>query len=157
MPQFDASGIVEGLECKLKPYAEFDGVIPEPTDKQIGEFLSGLKRIMAEAKEKLGREEEIDLTDTGQVAKALDDLDPDEFVKVCDDMAGLHAALCGERAEPDGTVVVPGKPSKAQILAVPLRRRLLFYNWLQGEVMSPEAAAPAGNGRLATLPRRATA
>lgn len=145
MPQFDAAGVVEGLECKLKPYAEFDGVIPEPTDKQIGEFLARLKKVMKEAQEKLGLKEEVDVTDTEQVAKALDDLDPDEFVAVADEMAALHADLCS------------GTPSKAQILAVPLRRRLLFFNWLQSEVMSPEAAAPAGNGQVRTLPRRATA
>jgi hypothetical protein len=148
MPQFDASGIVEGLECKLRPYAEFDGVIPEPTDQQIGEFLSRLKKVLREAQDKLGRKddtEEIDVTDTAQVAKALDDLDPEDFVKIADEMAALHADLCS------------GTPSKAQILAVPLRRRNLFYQWLQGEVMSPEAASPGGNGQVRTLPRRASA
>jgi hypothetical protein len=142
MPQFDASGVVEGLECRLKPYADFDGLIPEPTDKQIGEFLAGMKRIMKEARDKLGLAEEIDVTDPDAMAKALDDLDPDEFVRVADEMAGIHAALCNDT------------PSKAQILAVPLRRRMLFFNWLQSEVMSPEAATPVGNGQVASLAQR---
>jgi hypothetical protein len=142
MPQFDASGVVEGLECKLKPYADFDGLIPEPTDQQIGEFLAGLKKVMKEARDKLGLAEEIDVTDTEAMAKALDELDPEEFVRVADEMAGLHAALCSDT------------PSKAQILAVPMRRRMLFFNWLQSEVMNPEAATPGGNAQVASLPRR---
>lgn len=143
MPQFDASGVVEGLECKLKPYADFEDVIPEPSDRQIGDFLAGLKQVMATAKDKLGMADEIDVTDPDQMAKALDALEPEEFVRVQDEMAGIHAALCSER------------PSKAQVLAVPMRRRMLFYQWLQTEVMSPEAAPPAGNGRVTTLPRAA--
>jgi hypothetical protein len=142
MPQFDAAGIVEGLECKLKPYADFDGMIPEPSDKQVGEFFAGLRKVMAEAREKLGGQV-IDPADPDQAAEVLDSLDPGDFTRVTGEMAALHAALCS------------GTPTKAQILAVPLRRRLLFYNWLQGEVMSPEVAAPGGNGQ--GRPRRATA
>lgn len=139
MPQFDAGGIVEGLECKLTPYADFDGVIPEPSDKQVGEFLAGLRQVLAQARDKVAAQEDIDVTDPAQVAKALDDLDPQEFVETAAGLAALHAALCS------------GTPSKAQILKVPIRRRVHFYSWLQGEVLSPEAA-PAGGSTPATRP-----
>lgn len=142
MPQFDASGIVEGLECKLKPYADFEDVIPEPSDRQIGDFLAGLKKVYADAKQ-AGMPDAVDTSDPDQVAEAIEALDPDQYVRFQDSMAGLHAALCSER------------PSKAQILAVPLRRRNLFFQWLQQEVMSPEAAPPAGSGQVSTLPRAA--
>lgn len=145
MPQFDAEGIAEGLECRLKPYADFDGLIPEPSDQQIGEFLSALKRAITGARERMGAKEDIDVTDPDQVAEAVENLEPAEFVKMADEMAALHADLCS------------GTPSKAQILAVPLRRRTLFYQWLQGEVMSPEAGKPAGNERARTLPPAAAA
>ena len=79
MPQFDASGVVEGLECKLKPYADFEDVIPEPSDRQIGDFLAGLKKVMATAKDKLGMADEIDVTDPDQMAKALDALEPERL------------------------------------------------------------------------------
>jgi hypothetical protein len=157
MPQFDASGIVEGLECKLKPYADFEDVIPEPSDRQIGEFLKGLKTLMSSALTTMGIEGEVDATNPEQVMRALDDLEPDKFVEVMDAMAGLHAALCGEETGADGNVTKPGRPSKAQILAVPMRRRQMFYQWLQTEVMSPEAVTPGGNGQVLSLPRAAGA
>ena len=145
MPQFDAFGVVEGLECKLKPYADFDGVIPEPSDRQIAEFLKGLKTLMSSALKTMGVEDGTDVTDPDQVMRALDDLEPDKFVEVMDGMAGLHADLCS------------GQPSKEQILTVPMRRRQMFYQWLQAEVMSPEAATPGGNGQVLSLPRAAGA
>lgn len=157
MPQFDALGVVEGLECKLKPYADFEDVIPEPSDRQIGEFLKGLKELMSGALKTMGLEGDIDITDPAQSLKALDDLEPDKFVEVQDTMAGLHAGLCGEETDTEGNVTTPGRPSKAQILQVPMRRRNLFYQWLQGEVMSPEAATPAGNAQVRILPRAAGA
>jgi len=155
MPQFDAEGVVEGLACKLKPYADFDEVIPEPSDRQIGEFLRGLKELMSSALKTMGIEGEPDLTDPAQMMTALDQLEPDKFVEVQDAMAGLHAALCGEETDADGNVTRPGRPSKAQILQVPMRRRNLFYQWLQGEVMSPEAVTPGGNAQVLSLPRAA--
>ena len=146
MPQFDAAGIVEGLECKLKPFADFEGVIPEPTDRQIGDFLAGLKKTFAAARESLGGlAGDADLTDSEQLMAAVDALDPEKYVQFQEQMAGLHAGLCS------------GAPSAAQILQVPLRRRQLFYQWLQGEVMSPEAATPGGNGQVTILPRAAGA
>lgn len=143
MPQFDAEGIVEGLACKLRPYADFEDVIPEPADRQIAEFLKGLKEVVGSALKTMGIEGDLDVTDSGQMMKALDDLEPDKFVEVQDGMAALHSALCS------------GRPSKEQILQVPMRRRNLFYQWLQGEVMSPEAAAPGGNAQISILPRAA--
>lgn len=139
MPQFDASGIVEALKCTLTPYADFDDVIPEPSDKQVGEFLTGLRRVMAQARDKLAAQGDVDVTDAAQVAKAIDELEPQEFVATAAELAALHAALCS------------GTPSKAQILKVPIRRRVHFYSWLQGEVLSPEAA-PAGGSTPATRP-----
>lgn len=145
MPQFDAFGIVEGLQCRLKPYADFDDVIPEPTDLRIATFLKGLKTVMASALTDMGVKEGTDLTDPAQMMGALDDLEPGKFVEVMDGMAGLHADLCS------------GKPSKEQILAIPMRRRQMFYQWLQTEVMSPEAVTPGGNGQVLNLPRAAGA
>jgi hypothetical protein len=155
MPQFDALEIVEGLECKLKPYANFEETIPEPSDRQIGEFMKGLKGVMSSALATMGIEDGLDLTDPAQMMKALDELEPDKFVEVQDQMAALHAALCGEETDPDGNVTKPGRPSKAQILQVPMRRRNLFYQWLQSEVMSPESAPGGGNAQVTVLPSRA--
>jgi hypothetical protein len=157
MPQFDAFEIVEGLECKLKPFADFEETIPEPSDRQIGEFLKGIKELMSGALKTMGIEDGVDLTDPAQMMTALDQLEPDKFVEVQDTMAQIHAALCGEERDSGGNVTTPGRPSKAQILCVPMRRRNLFYQWLQGEVMNPEAATSAGNAQVMILPRAAGA
>ena len=70
--------------------------------------------------------------DPEAMLKAVDDLEPDKFVEVMTDLADMHSKLCS------------GKPSRAQILAVPIRRRFALYAYLQGEVMSPEAVPAAG-------------
>jgi hypothetical protein len=144
MPQFDAEGIVEPIKVRLLPYVEgFDWTeIPEPTDRQIGEFMKGLKALMKSALTTMGVEEGTDLADPDQMVKALDDLEPDKFVEVMQQMAELHSALCS------------GTPSTEQLMLVPMRRRVHFYSWLQSEVMSPEAATPAGSGQVASLAQR---
>lgn len=148
MPQFDASGVVEALECKLKPYADFEEVIPEPTDAQVGAFIAAMRKVLAEAREKAGRAGDVDMNDPAQVAEALADVAGDgaqEYAGDAERIAGIYAALCS------------GTPSKAQILAVPPRARALFFQWLQKEVMSPEAAPLAGSGQVRNLRPRATA
>lgn len=143
MPQFDAAGIVEGLDCKLKPYTDFDGTITEPSDLQIGVFLAGLQQIMREDRDRLRRGQEVDVTDPEQVMQAIDAMDPAQFERTAGALAELHAALCS------------GSPTAEQILAVPPRRRVLFFNWLQTEVLNPEAVTPAGNAQVRTLRQRA--
>lgn len=152
MPHFDAAGIVEPLECKLRPYADFEDVIREPSDKQVGVFLHGLKQVMADSRKFARGEdapEDADGEETGtrvdpdELLQALEALEPGKFTEITDRMAGLHADLCS------------GHPSKTQILAVPLRRRVHFYNWLQNEVLNPEAAPGGGNAQVTRLPSRA--
>ena len=145
MPQFDAETIVEPITIKLEPYVKGFGwtAVDEPSDKQIGKFLKGLKEVMSDAQKAMGTSEGIDPSDVDQTLKALDSLEPEKFVEFAERMADLHADLCS------------GTPSKTQLLAVPLRRRMLLFNWLQGEVLNPEAASGAGNGQVRVLPSRA--
>ena len=75
--------------------------------------------------------------------EALDDLDPEDVVSLMGKMAALYADLCS------------GDPSKAQILALPMRVRQQFFVWLQTEVMSPEAGPGAGRAQVTPLPRAA--
>jgi hypothetical protein len=145
MPQFDAETIVDPIKIRLLPYVEgFDWtVIAEPSDRQIGEFMQGLKEVMSGALKTMGIEDDVDLTDPAQMMTALDQLEPDKFVEVQDAMAAVHAALCSEC------------PSKEQLLQVPMRRRMALFNWLQGEVLNPEVAPGGGNAQVTVLPSRA--
>lgn len=142
MPSFDAAGIVEPLHLRLMPYANFDEDVKEPSDRQIGEFVRGLKQLMSGALETMGVTVAGDASPAEQMA-ALDDLEPDKFVEVMTGMAGLHSTLCS------------GHPTPRQILQVPLRIRMLMFAWLQTEVMSPEAVPAAGNVSALTRQRAA--
>ena len=136
MPSFDAGSVADPLHVKLKPHADFDDTITEPTDEMIGAFMAGVKNLFADAGEALGLSGNVGPDSSpDELQAAFGDLDPDSFVQVMKDMAALHSALCS------------GRPTTEQLLALPLRKRLLFYGWLQSEVMSPEAETPAGNGQ----------
>lgn len=130
MPAFSAESVVEALDFSFKPYTDAAGTIREPSDKQIASFLTGIKRVVKESEDKLPTT--VDAADPASVMDALDDLDPEDVVSMMGKMAGLYADLCS------------GDPSKTQILALPMRVRQQFFQWLQTEVMSPEVGPGAG-------------
>lgn len=134
MPLFDAGSVVEPIHVRLMPFAEFDADIREPSDKQLGEFLAGIRTLMGGgALAAMGLDgAEIDTRDPDAMMTALDALEPGKFVEVMTELAELHSKLCS------------GKPSRSQILSVPIRRRMALYAYLQGEVMSPEPVPAAG-------------
>ena len=142
MPLFDAGSVVEPIHVRLMPYADFDADIREPSDKQLGEFLAALKKLMGSGGlAAMGIEGGvIDTTDPDAMIAAVGELEPDKFVEVMTDLAAMHSKLCS------------GHPTRAEILAVPVRRRFALYAYLQGEVMSPEAAPAGGGPHLTVLP-----
>lgn len=140
MPQFDAESCAEPLRVRLLPHADFDDIVEEPSDTRIRAFMRGIKVLMKGLQAAVP-DLPADATPDQQAA-ALDALDDEEYGRAMDGMAALHSDLCS------------GRPTVEQLLALPLRKRLLFYNWLQKEVMSPEAATPAGNGQVKILPQR---
>ena len=141
MPAFSAESVVEALDYSFLPYTDARGTIREPTDQQIAAFLTGVKKVVKESEDKLPSG--VDPADPSSVMAALDDLDPEDMVSLMGKMAALYGDLCS------------GDPSKAQILALPMRVRQQFFLWLQTEVMSPEAGPGAGKARVTQLPRAA--
>jgi hypothetical protein len=142
LPAFSAESVVEALDYSFKPYTDAKGTIREPTDKLIASFLTGIKKVVKESEDKLPKT--VDPDDPSSVMDALEDLDPEDMVSLMDKMAGLYANLCS------------GDPSKTQIKALPMRVRQQFFQWLQTEVMSPEAGPGAGRA-LTGSPLRAVA
>ncbi|HEY2638445.1 MAG TPA: hypothetical protein VGI66_00990 [Streptosporangiaceae bacterium] len=142
MPKFDAGAVVETLEYTFMPFAKVMGEIPEPSDVTIGEFLADIKKVMEAAQEAAGLSE-VDQDDAQQVLDALNNLDPGVFVDVMAQMAEIYAKLCSNR------------PSKSDLLLVPMRARMRFYAWLQQEVVNPEAVPAAGNAQVIDLKRAA--
>lgn len=143
MPSFDAGAVVEALDWDFtKAGVKAKGAVPEPTDAAIGRFLDGLKKLYAEAQKSLTAELPADAS-PDQMLDALNQLSGDSFVKFMADTAGLFAELCSN------------KPDKETLLALPLRVRVAFYGWIQGEVISPEAGTGAGSAVVTKLPSAA--
>jgi len=142
MPAFDAGTVAEPLDFTFEPFVKgCHGTIREPSDKQIGKFLSEIKALVA----KVDKEVPGGVTgdDPQALIQASENLDPEAVVSLMSSMARVYTDLCS------------GSPSAEQILGLPIRRRQGFYNWLQSEVMSPEAGPGAGRAQVMTLPRAA--
>ncbi len=137
MPGFVADGVVEALDWDFRPYVNAHGTIPEPTDKQIAAFLSGMKAVFKEAKADLPQD--IDLEDPGMLLGAIDSLDPEVQIRAMSKVAVVYAALCSDT------------PTEQEISKLPMRVRTIFFNWLQQEVMAPEAATGGGKAQVSTL------
>ena len=143
MPAFDAGTVVEALDFTFEPFVRgCKGTIREPSDKQIADFLQGIKDVV-KAVEKDMPGGVVAGDDPQALLQAADDLDPELVVSLMAQMAEKYAALCGDF------------PSAAQILGLPMRRRQGFFMWLQTEVMSPEAGPGAGIAQVRELPRAA--
>jgi hypothetical protein len=138
MAKFDAGSVVEPLEWTFEPFVPgAKGVVKEPNDAQITQYLRDIKAIAAEIKAKVP--DAPDGNDPADLMSSLDDLDPEGIRELTGKMAGIVAALCSD------------DPSAETILALPPRRRTMFFGWLQQEVMSPEAAPGGGNAQVTTL------
>ena len=137
MAKFKAESVVEALDYDFRPYVNASGTIPEPTDNQIAEFLTGVKAIFKEAEKDLPQE--LDMEDPGMLLGAIDALDPEAQIRAMGDMARVYAALCSDT------------PTEEQIRELPMRVRTIFFNWLQQEVMAPEAATGGGNAQVSNL------
>lgn len=139
MPGFVAEHAVQPLDWNFAPYFKASGTIREPSDEAIGNLLSAMKALGQKIKADAGVPD-LDTDDPMAILMALENLDPQVFVTIMADLAAAFAEMCSN------------KPSKAQILSLPLRVRMGFYNWLMGEVTSPEASTGAGNGAAQTPP-----
>lgn len=138
MPKFNAADVVESLEwdftaCGVK----HKGVTPEPSDKQIGAFLDGLKRLFEDSQDLLPSDLENPTPE--QMLEAMSAVTGDAFVELMAETAGLFAELCSN------------SPSKLQLLDIPMRVRVHFYAYIQNEVINPEVGTGAGTAQVKPL------
>ena len=141
MPSFDAGAVVEALDWDFtKAGVKAKGTVPEPSDAAIGKFLDDVKTLYAKAQGSgLAVETNGDLTPE-QMLDALSGITGDAYVEFMASLAEIFAALCSD------------KPSKDNLLALPMRVRVKFYAWVQEEVVSPEAGTGAGTVALRSVP-----
>jgi hypothetical protein len=115
------------------------GAIAEPTDRQIAVYQAGLRNLAKEYEGKLPASMLAGDASAAALTEAAMAVDPEIVIELHGDIAALFAALCSD------------EPSREDILKVPPRIRAFFYQWLAGEVMSPEAASGGGNAQVKTL------
>ena len=141
MPKFDAGAVVEALDWDFNAAGvKAKGTIPEPSDAAIGAFLDAVKNLYTKAQGSgLAVDVGGDLT-PAQMLDALSSVTGDAYVEFMASLAEIFAALCSD------------KPTKANLLALPMRVRIKFYAWVQEEVVSPEAGTGAGTVALRTVP-----
>jgi hypothetical protein len=139
MPMFDAGAAVEALDWDFtKAGVKATGTIPEPSDRAIGDFLDGLKKLYTETRKMVEAGEQAEAS-PGEMLEALNAVTGDMFVEQMKGIAVLYAALCS------------GKPGVDELLALPLRVRAKFYGWVMNEVVNPEAETGAGTAVVKPL------
>jgi hypothetical protein len=144
MPKFDAGDVVEDLAWDFtRAGVKAKGIVPEPSDAAIGQFLDDLKTLYSDAKASgLDLDLPADAT-PDEMMTAIASVTGEAFVAFMAKLAELFATLCS------------GQPSTEQLLALPMRVRVKFYGWLQSEVVNPEAGTGAGTAELRALPSAA--
>lgn len=142
MPGFNAATVVEPLDYDFRtndnPGGKV-GVIREPGDEQIAAYLAGVKQLLKDFRGQLPDDLISGTADMGAIMAATEELDEELTVKFQRSLAGIVAALCSD------------DPSEEDIMLVPPRIRAVFFNWIQREVMSPEAVPGGGNAQVRTL------
>lgn len=142
MAGFNAGTVVEALDYDFRTKADPDaihGTVREPTDRQIAEYMAGIKKLVRDYQGKLPEGLVTGTADAASLTDAAEDLDPEVVIGLHGDVATLFAALCSN------------EPSREDILRLAPRIRAHFYGWLQREVMNPEAAPGGGSSQARTL------
>jgi hypothetical protein len=129
------SGSYGTLRYDFKKFGGVQGIIPDPSDQMIQDFMVGMRDT---AKEFQKGSVDVDNLSDAEIAELMDDDSNMRIVDAQDAIAELTATLCSN------------SPDKAAILALPFRVRQGFLRWLQGKLLDPEAEA-AG-----TTPARVT-
>jgi hypothetical protein len=125
---FDA-GSFGVLRYDFKAYGGVMGRIPDPSDEMIEQFMTRLREIARE----FGDEEleQVDLDNaSAEEINAL--LAEDSNLQI----AEAQRAMCDAVGE-----LCQGSPSADQLLALPLRVRQGFMQWLQRKLFAGEASA----------------
>lgn len=130
------SGQFGTLRYDFKAYGGVQGMIPDPSDEMIEQYLRGMRDA---AKEFSAAENTEDLS-AEQLQELLEDDQNMRLAEAQQVIAGLTAELCG------------GSPTKEQLLALPFRVRQAFLSWLQGKLVNPESnAAGSTPSRVARI------
>lgn len=121
---FDA-GQFGTLRYDFKKFGGVQGLIPDPSDEMIEEFMRELRDIANEF-------------GSGDVDE---NASPEEIAELMEDDSNLQIAAAQQRMAEVTGKLCQGSPDAAALLALPFRVRQGFMRWLQRKLMDPEASA----------------
>jgi hypothetical protein len=140
MPQrddtFDA-GQYGTLRYDFKKYGGVQGIIPDPSDEQIEEFMRSLRQVARDFGDDELEDVDVDNASAEELSALLDKDDSLELAAAQRAMCECYAQLC------------QGSPDAAALLSLPLRVRQGFMTWLQRKLLSGEASAADTSGSQA--------
>ena len=144
---FNAATAVEPLDFDFTAYGGPQGVIPEPSTKQINDYFKGLKKIFSQTREMrdLLTDDLSDEEAEAIIAEKLGDSDSLESLteELTQQMLSLTAELCSQT------------PNEGQIGALPWRVQRAFTQWL-AEELRPNQEAPGTKGSSGAGPQSTT-
>lgn len=134
---FDA-GEYGTLRYDFKKFGGIQGIIPDPSDQQLEDFMRGMR----DAAKEYSSDDDIDPEEMSaeELQELMDDDSSMRIKEAQDQIAGLVSELCS------------GSPTKEELLNLPFRVRQGFLRWLQGKLINPESeAAGTTPSRVARL------
>ena len=117
---FTAATAVSALNYDLRPYAEIDGTVPEPSSKAIDAFFARLQEMAKEAGADLD-----DDAKPQEIAQAVTEIDENAMSNMTDSLLKATVEL------------TEGNPTRKELDNLPFRVQHAFFNWLVGEIMDP--------------------
>jgi hypothetical protein len=135
---FNAGEVLPDLDWDFTKFGQGSGTTPEPSARQLRVYRKEFQSLMTAARGSLANEVEarIKAVERGEVPdvisldQALADMGQfsgDEPV-----VEAMEDTLCEMVAK-----VCSNTPSKEQLLGLPMRIRLAFFGWLNGQLLDP--------------------
>lgn len=138
---FNAGSVFEPLDWDFTAFDGGTGTTPEPTTRQIEDYLTGLRELIenirnlanqAVSDDDADADDDEDEFTEDRVAEVMDSIDPNtsEGERQMDNMTELIAELCSH------------EPSVEQLEKLPHRVRTAFFGWITGQLLDPKALSP---------------
>lgn len=125
---FDA-GVYGTLRYDFKKFGGVQGIIPDPSDQQLEDFMRGMRDAAKEYSSEDLDDDKIEDMSAEELSELLDDDSSMRIKEAQEKIAGLVAELCS------------GSPNQDELLRLPFRVRQGFLRWLQGKLINPESEA----------------
>ena len=138
MAKFNAGSVIEPMSYDFTAYGGGEGIIPEPSTKQVETMFNDIRRLVLTLKEEVKDISGVDITNLEnastddvpeEAVKALETMGESLMSKQQDALAAILAQVCSDR------------PNQLELTQLPYRVFAAFQKWLMGEIRpNPQAA-----------------